>query len=115
MDRRLNEDGTFTDQSIPDTYRGAHELGKTIEVCSKAFPDMHHELGQFYTAGNMVIVQLRLQGTHSARSNCPQARPADRQAHGRPMLRSVRTRRRQHQALRLLRRRLRRRHPTRPA
>ncbi len=60
----FTEDGTFTDESIPHTYRGADELGRTVEVYAKAFPDMHRELGQFYVTGDMVIVQLRLQGTH---------------------------------------------------
>ncbi|MDH6108637.1 steroid delta-isomerase-like uncharacterized protein [Kitasatospora sp. MAP12-15] len=60
----FTEDGTFTDMSIPLTYRGAEELGKTVEVYAKAFPDMHRELERFYLTGDMVIVQLRLQGTH---------------------------------------------------
>ncbi len=29
-----------------------------------AFPDMHRELYQFYSTGNIVVVQLALQGTH---------------------------------------------------
>ncbi|TQF07037.1 nuclear transport factor 2 family protein [Kitasatospora acidiphila] len=60
----FTEDGTFTDMSIPLTYRGPEELGKTVEVYAKAFPDMHRELERFYATDNMVIVQLRLQGTH---------------------------------------------------
>ncbi|WP_370083966.1 ester cyclase [Streptacidiphilus sp. MAP12-16] len=60
----MTADGTFADESITLTYRGADELGKTVEVYAKAFPDMHRELGQFYLTDNMVIVQLRLQGTH---------------------------------------------------
>lgn len=60
----FTEDGTFTDMSIPHTYRGADELGKTVEVYAKAFPDMHRELERFYVTGDVVVVQLRLQGTH---------------------------------------------------
>jgi len=60
----FTEDGTFTDESIPYTYRGPEELGKTVEVYAKAFPDMHRELHTFYVADNVVIVQLSLQGTH---------------------------------------------------
>ncbi|MFF7633164.1 nuclear transport factor 2 family protein [Kitasatospora sp. NPDC008050] len=60
----FTEDGTFTDMSIPLTYRGPQELGRTVEVYAKAFPDMHRELGRFYVTGDVVIVQLRLQGTH---------------------------------------------------
>jgi steroid delta-isomerase-like uncharacterized protein len=60
----FTEDGTFTDESIPYTYRGPAELGKTVEVYAKAFPDMHRELHTFYVVDNIVIVQLSLQGTH---------------------------------------------------
>ena len=60
-------DGTFTDMSIGVTYRGpdgANGLGKTVEVYAKAFPDMHRELYRFFNAGENVIVELALQGTH---------------------------------------------------
>jgi ketosteroid isomerase-like protein len=60
----FTEDGTFTDESIPYTYRGPAELGLTVEVYAKAFPDMHRELHRFYSVGDIVIVQLSLQGTH---------------------------------------------------
>ena len=60
----FTEDGTFTDMSIPLTYRGPDELGRTVEVYAKAFPDMHRELERFYVTGDIVVVQLRLQGTH---------------------------------------------------
>jgi len=60
-------DGTFTDMSIGVTYQGpdgAMGVGKTVEVYSKAFPDMHRELYRFFTVGDVVIVELALQGTH---------------------------------------------------
>ncbi|MFJ9845596.1 nuclear transport factor 2 family protein [Kitasatospora sp. NPDC101155] len=60
----FTEDGTFTDMSLPLTCRGPEELGKTVEVYTKAFPDMHRELERFYVTGDIVVVQLRLQGTH---------------------------------------------------
>ncbi|WP_331744513.1 nuclear transport factor 2 family protein [Kitasatospora sp. NBC_01300] len=60
----FTEDGTFTDMSVPFTYRGADQLGKTVETYARAFPDMHRELERFYVTGDVVIVQLRLQGTH---------------------------------------------------
>ena len=68
----FTEDGTFTDESIPYTYRGAEELGKTVEVYAKAFPDMHRELHRFYVVGDIVIVQLSLQGTHTGPLELPQ-------------------------------------------
>jgi ketosteroid isomerase-like protein len=60
-------DGTFTDMSIGVTYRGASGptgLGKTVEVYASAFPDMHRELYRFFNSGDVVIVELALQGTH---------------------------------------------------
>ena len=59
----FTESGTFTDQSVGITYRG-QEIGKTVEVYAKAFPDMHRELYRFFTVGDTVIVELALQGTH---------------------------------------------------
>ena len=67
----FTEDGTFTDESIPYTYRGPEELGKTVEVYAKAFPDMHRELHTFYVVDNIVIVQLSLQGTHTGPLELP--------------------------------------------
>jgi predicted ester cyclase len=63
----FTQDGTFTDNSIGVTYRGpdgATGLGKTVEVHAKAFPDMHREIYRMVTAGDVVIVELALQGTH---------------------------------------------------
>jgi ketosteroid isomerase-like protein len=60
-------DGTFTDMSIGVTYRGPEGptgLGKTVEVMAKAFPDMHRELYRFFNVGDVVVVELALQGTH---------------------------------------------------
>jgi ketosteroid isomerase-like protein len=59
----FTEDGTFTDKSINVTYRGS-EIGDTVVNYGTAFPDMHRELYQFYSTGNIVVVQLALQGTH---------------------------------------------------
>ena len=57
-------DGTFTDQSIGVTYQGPDELPVQVENYARAFPDMHRELYQLYVSGNVVVVQLALQGTH---------------------------------------------------
>jgi steroid delta-isomerase-like uncharacterized protein len=60
----FTEDGTFTDESIGVTYRGPKELAFTVENYAKAFPDMHREIYRMYTTGDIVVVQLALQGTH---------------------------------------------------
>ena len=60
-------DGTFTDMSIGVTYRGPEGptgVSKTVEVFAKAFPDMHRDLYRFVTVGEVIIVELALQGTH---------------------------------------------------
>jgi ketosteroid isomerase-like protein len=60
-------DGTFTDMSIGVTYRGSGGLtglDKTVEVYAKAFPDMHRELYRVFGVGDVVVVELALQGTH---------------------------------------------------
>ena len=57
-------DGTFTDESIGVTWTGPDELPEQVENYARAFPDMHRELYQVYASGNIVVVQLALQGTH---------------------------------------------------
>jgi steroid delta-isomerase-like uncharacterized protein len=59
----FTEDGVFFDASVGKEYRGA-EIGKTVEIYAKAFPDMHRELYNFYSVGNTVTVELSLNGTH---------------------------------------------------
>jgi ketosteroid isomerase-like protein len=59
----FTDDGTFTDQSIGVTYRGTG-IGDTVINYGTAFPDMHRELYHFYSTGDIVVVQLALQGTH---------------------------------------------------
>jgi steroid delta-isomerase-like uncharacterized protein len=59
----FTEDGVFFDASAGKEYRGA-EIGRTVEVYAKAFPDMHRELYSFYLTGNTVVVELSLNGTH---------------------------------------------------
>ena len=67
----FTEDGTFTDESIGHTYRGPKELGRTVEIYAKAFPDMHRELYAFYVIGDTVVVELALQGTHKGPLELP--------------------------------------------
>jgi len=57
-------DGTFTDESIGVTWKGPRELPVQVENYHRAFPDMHRELYRVYVSGNIVVVQLALQGTH---------------------------------------------------
>jgi ketosteroid isomerase-like protein len=67
----FTEDGIFIDESIGVTYRGPKELGRTVEIYAKAFPDMHRELYDVYVAGDIVVVELALQGTHKGPLELP--------------------------------------------
>jgi ketosteroid isomerase-like protein len=56
-------DGIFVDESLGVTYRGP-ELSRPVEIYAMAFPDIHRELYKFYASGDVVVVELALQGTH---------------------------------------------------
>jgi steroid delta-isomerase-like uncharacterized protein len=60
------DDGYFWDVAAGKKYYGK-DIGKTVEVYAKAFPDMHRELYDFYVKDdeNKVIVELSLNGTHN--------------------------------------------------
>ena len=58
-------DGTFTDESLGVTYRGPNELGRPVEIYAQAFPDMHRELYEVIVQGDIVTVELSLNGTRT--------------------------------------------------
>ena len=66
-------DGYFWDVSAGVKYYG-NDIGNTVEIYAKAFPDMHRELLEFYVKDdeNVVVVELTLNGTHKG----PLALPA---------------------------------------
>jgi ketosteroid isomerase-like protein len=63
-------DGVFTDNSVGISYRGA-ELAEVVRNYHTAFSNMHRELFRTYTDGNVVVVQLALQGTHDGPLQTP--------------------------------------------
>lgn len=63
-------DGIFTDNSVGATYRGS-QLADPVRNYATAFSNMHRELYNIYTDGNVVIVQLALQGTHDGPLQLP--------------------------------------------
>jgi hypothetical protein len=69
----FTEDGYFWDVSAGVKYYG-QDIGKTVEIYARAFPDMHRELLQFFVKDdeNVVIVELTLNGTQKG----PLALPA---------------------------------------
>lgn len=66
----FTENGEFTDNSVGITYRG-RDLAIPVRNYGTAFSDMHRELGRIYTDGNIVVVQLALQGTHDGPLELP--------------------------------------------
>ena len=63
-------DGVFVDNSIAVTYRGP-DVSKPVEYYGAAFSDMHRELYHVYVSGDVVVVQLALQGTHDGALHLP--------------------------------------------
>ena len=63
-------DGVFIDNSAGATYRG-RTLADPVRNYATAFSNMHRELDRIYTDGNVVVVQLALQGTTMARCGFP--------------------------------------------
>jgi ketosteroid isomerase-like protein len=71
----FNPDGVFVDESVGVTYRGPSEVGKPVENYGTAFSDMHRELYDIYVTGargDVVVVELALQGTHDGPLWLPQ-------------------------------------------
>jgi len=63
-------DGVFTDNSIGVSYRG-RDLDYPVRNYGTAFSNMHRELYHVYSAGNVVVVQLALQGTNDGPLQTP--------------------------------------------
>jgi len=64
-------EGVFVDNSVQVTYRGPGEVAKPVEYYGAAFSDMHRELYDIYVTGDVVVVQLALQGTHDGALHLP--------------------------------------------
>jgi ketosteroid isomerase-like protein len=57
------DDGYFYDVSAGQKYYG-QDIGKPVDIYARAFPDMHRALDKVYDAGDTIIVELSLNGTH---------------------------------------------------
>lgn len=57
------DDGYFLDVPSGNRWYG-QDVRQPIESLNSAFPDMHRELLRVYAMGDVVVVELRLQGTH---------------------------------------------------
>ncbi|UQA57884.1 nuclear transport factor 2 family protein [Polyangium aurulentum] len=66
----FTDDGVFYDVSAGVKYRGK-DIGKTVEIYATAFPDMHRELYDLHVSGDVVVVELSLNGTHKGPLKLP--------------------------------------------
>ena len=57
------EEGYFLDVPAGNRWVGS-DVGQPVEALFVAFPDMHRELLQIHAFDDIVVVELRLQGTH---------------------------------------------------
>jgi ketosteroid isomerase-like protein len=68
----FNPDGVFTDNSVGITYHAPDEVAIPVQNYGRAFSNMHRELYDVYLDGDIVVVQLALQGTHDGPLSLPQ-------------------------------------------
>ncbi|WP_193105542.1 ester cyclase [Brachybacterium sp. FME24] len=59
----FTEDGTFNDIPNGLTVRG-DQIPQALAGLASAFPDIHRELLAVHSIGDVVAVELRIQGTH---------------------------------------------------
>ncbi|MEU4689742.1 nuclear transport factor 2 family protein [Actinoplanes sp. NPDC023714] len=59
----FTEDGTFNDVPNAMTFRG-DEIPHALAGLAGVFPDIHRELLEVHAIGDVVAVELRIQGTH---------------------------------------------------
>jgi predicted ester cyclase len=59
----FTENGYWWDVPAGVKYRG-DEVARAADIYAAAFPDMHRELSDLYFDGDVVVVQLSLNGTH---------------------------------------------------
>jgi ketosteroid isomerase-like protein len=59
----FTEDGTFNDMPNSLTFRG-DQIPQAIAGFAGVFPDVHRELLEVHAVGDVVAVELRIQGTH---------------------------------------------------
>jgi ketosteroid isomerase-like protein len=57
------EDGTFNDVPNAMTFRG-DQIPQALAGFANVFPDVHRELLEVHAVGDVVAVELRIQGTH---------------------------------------------------
>jgi ketosteroid isomerase-like protein len=66
----FSEDGVFNNVVAGETYRGEH-LGDLVVFMGNLAPDLHRELRRFHVMGNVVAVELSIQGTFTGPFQTP--------------------------------------------
>jgi ketosteroid isomerase-like protein len=66
----FGEGGYFYDVAAARKYYG-DDIGVTVDNYARAFPDMHRELIQMYVTGDLVVVELTLNGAHDGDLSLP--------------------------------------------
>lgn len=64
------DDGVFNNVVAGESYRGEH-LGDLVVFMGKLAPDVHRELRRFPVMGNIVAVELTIQGTFTGQFETP--------------------------------------------
>ena len=59
----FSKEGYMYDVPTDTKFRGK-AIGESIAALAKSFPDVHRELLNIYATENVVVVELRIQGTH---------------------------------------------------
>ncbi|MBE9180168.1 nuclear transport factor 2 family protein [Oculatella sp. LEGE 06141] len=60
---RFHDEGYFLNEASGERWYG-QDVRQPIEALASAFPDMHRELLKMYATDDVVVVELKLQGTH---------------------------------------------------
>jgi ketosteroid isomerase-like protein len=66
----FTEDGSFNDVPNATSYRG-EQIPQALAGFASVFPDVHRELLELHVLGDVVAVELRIQGTHLGRFPTP--------------------------------------------
>jgi ketosteroid isomerase-like protein len=66
----FGDDGTMTDIPAGATLRGK-AIGDYLGALTEAFPDIHRELFSIDVMGDVVVVELAIQGTHTGPLSLP--------------------------------------------
>jgi ketosteroid isomerase-like protein len=64
------EDGVFNNVVAGESYRGEH-LGDMVVAMGRLASDVHRELRRFHVTGNVVAVELSIQGTFTGPFETP--------------------------------------------